>query len=67
MSKPDEIKITILDDGTIRMETDTVSTPNHLSAEQFLAQVGRLAGGDTTTTRKAATHTHATEGIRHQH
>lgn len=66
-NKPDEITITILEDGTIRMETDNISGPNHLNAEQFLAQVGRLAGGETKSTRKSAAHTHATEGIHHTH
>lgn len=67
MAQPDAIKITILDDGTIKMETDIISGPNHVNAEQFLAQIGRLAGGDTTSTRKNATHGHQTEGLHHTH
>ena len=44
MSK-DTIIITVLDTGLIKTETDKVSQPNHSSAEAFLREVGRLAGG----------------------
>ena len=59
----DSIKITILDDGTIKVETDEVGQANHLSAEKFLAEMSRLAGGSSETLRRphahgAHTHTH---------
>ena len=41
----DSLRITILEDGTIRTETDRVSAPNHSSAEGFLNFISRLAGG----------------------
>ena len=41
----DAINIKILDDGTIRVETDKISGPNHLGAEQFLREMSKLAGG----------------------
>ena len=41
----DKIQITILQDGTIRVETDKISGANHLNAEQFLREMSRLAGG----------------------
>ena len=43
----DKIKITILSDGTIKMETDEVSLPNHVNAEGFLREISRLAGGES--------------------
>lgn len=44
----DQIKITILDDGTIKVETDKISGPNHLNSEQFLREMSKLAGGEVT-------------------
>jgi hypothetical protein len=41
----DEMKITILDDGTIRVETDSISQANHMTAEAFLRNVATAAGG----------------------
>ncbi len=40
----DAMTITILDDGTIKVETDKVSQANHMTAEAFLRNVA-LAGG----------------------
>ncbi len=45
---PDKMQITILADGTIRVETDKISGPNHLNAEQFLREMSKLAGGEVT-------------------
>lgn len=59
---PDKITITILDDGTIKSETDKVSMPNHQSAERFLLDVGRLAGGEVT-----KEHRHGTAWHQHTH
>ena len=44
----DVIKIQILDDGTIKTETDKVSMPNHQNAEMFLRETFKLAGGKAT-------------------
>ena len=57
--KNDEIEIEILLDGGIKVTTDPVSGANHQNAEQFLREMGRLAGGDTTRARR---HNH-----KHQH
>ena len=63
----DELKITILDDGTIKVETDQVGQANHMSADKFLAEMARLAGGQTETVRKSAGHTHTHHGVAHSH
>ncbi len=42
----DKIKITILEDGTIKVDTDKISMPNHLSAERMLAGTFALLGGE---------------------
>ena len=48
----DKIKITILEDGTIKVDSDRVSMPNHMNAEQFLRNMFTLAGGTITRTFK---------------
>lgn len=65
----DTINITILDDGTIKTETDKISAPNHSSAEGFLSWVARMAGGQTKRVGKgvaSTTHTHQ-HGETHTH
>lgn len=51
----DQVKITILEDGTIKVETGKISGPNHLNAEQFLREMSRLAGGTVEIKRRTAT------------
>lgn len=54
----DTLKMIILEDGTIRTDTDRVSAPNHQSAEAFLSDITRATGGEATRTRKAHGHVH---------
>jgi hypothetical protein len=64
----DNIIITVLEDGTIKSETDRVSQPNHMSAEAFLRDVGRLAGGTVEKKHKHGhTHHHHEQGQEAQH
>jgi len=64
----DKMSITILPDGTIKIETNKISGPNHLSAEKFVKAVNELAGGDTTATRKVvAMHNHEHNAHTHTH
>ena len=58
----DTLQVDILPDGTIKTTTDQVSGPNHQTAEQFLAMVAKLSGGETTRTKRKQAHAHA-----HQH
>jgi hypothetical protein len=58
----DILKITILDDGTIKTETDPISAANHSSAEAFLSDVTKLAGGPVERKRKAGHHHHHHHG-----
>ena len=65
----DTIKITVLEDGTIKTETDKVSMPNHANAEAFLRDMGRLAGGPVVRKAKhgfVLSHTHQ-DGHTHSH
>ena len=59
----DKMQITILEDGTIKMDSDRISMPNHSSAEQFVRAVAREAGGSTT---KKSKHKHGHLG-HHSH
>lgn len=63
--KNDEIRIEIMEDGRIKMDSDRISQPSHASAEAFVREVSRLAGGKTE--RKAKTkHSHGHHGA-HSH
>lgn len=64
----DKIKIKVLDDGSIRIETDKVSALNHTGAENFLREIAKLAGGKVDSKQKHGTqpHTHA-NGVTHTH
>jgi hypothetical protein len=44
---PDDIKVTIMPDGTIKTETGKVSGPNHSTAEKLLLDIQKAAGGKT--------------------
>jgi len=58
----DNIEITILPDGTLKIETDKVSMPNHKNAEELLQWFARMTGGESKRVRKP--HAHANV---HQH
>lgn len=61
----DKIKISVLEDGSIKIETDKVSMPNHTNAENFLKEMFKLAGGNLA---KKAKHAFAhVSGKTHQH
>jgi len=64
----DEMRITVLEDGSLKIEVDRISAPNHLSAESFLHDTIKLCGGPHKQTRKQghAHHGHG-HGQAHQH
>jgi len=64
---PDIINLTILPDGTLKLETDKVSMQNHLNAENFLREIGKVAGGKITVTHKHGAHSHSHAHGEHQH
>jgi hypothetical protein len=67
---PDQMKIEILEDGTISVTTDKISGTNHVSADQFLNEVAKMAGGKRETVKRkerySHTHSHA-DGHAHSH
>ena len=60
----DIIEVTILPDGSIKIETSKVSGPNHTSAENFLRDVEAASGHKAKRSRKADVHVH---GHTHTH
>lgn len=66
MFKSDTIQIEVLEDGTIKVTTDPISGANHANAEQFLAFMSTLAGGETTRVKRGDAHSHS-HGHGHSH
>jgi hypothetical protein len=63
----DELRIEILPDGTIKVETDEVSQANHASAEAFLRLINQMCGGEQSRKRKAHAHVHGHAKHHHKH
>jgi hypothetical protein len=69
----DAMEFTIEEDGTISIKTDKVSATNHVSADQLLALIRKLAGGEVSTKRRVdiplieALHAHTHDGHTHTH
>lgn len=54
----DQMQITILDDGTIKVETDRISQANHMTAEAFMRNMASACGGKQDRKQKHGTHHH---------
>jgi hypothetical protein len=52
------ITCTILENGTVRIDTDQISGPNHATAEAALQWIANQLGGDVTRTRRVDIHQH---------
>lgn len=64
----DTMKITILEDGTIKIETDKVSMPNHAGAEALIREMVNAAGGESKRERKVGSVMHSHDGVHfHEH
>lgn len=48
----DKMEVEILEDGTIKIETDKISMVNHSTAEAFMRNVATSAGGQQTRKHK---------------
>lgn len=49
---PDTMNLEILEDGTISISTDKISGTNHVSADEFIEEVAKAAGGEHTVQKK---------------
>lgn len=65
----DVLKVTILADGSLKIDTGKVSMPNHANAEAFLLDLARGCGGDTERKKKPGSfgHSHVHDGVLHSH
>jgi hypothetical protein len=61
----DTMKITVLADGMIKVETSSITTGNHVNADAFVRLISHLAGGDTEIEQKQRHH-HAVQ-TEHEH
>jgi len=67
---PNNIRCTILDNGTVRIDTDQITGPAHQAAEAALLWIARELGGEVTRTSNKHGHTHThdhTHDHDHQH
>lgn len=64
----DNITCTILEDGTVRVDTDKISGPNHSNAEAALQFLAKELGGDVhrVSRHPATQHIHE-HGHEHSH
>ena len=64
-----EMELTILPDGTIKVNTGNMAGEHHASADEFLKLVHQLAGGarETKSTRDQAHHHHHHHHEHHHH
>lgn len=60
--RTDKFTVEILPDGTLKLETDEVSTANHTNAENLLREMSKLCGGPV-----AIRHKHGKAGHNHSH
>lgn len=60
MSAPSkgQLDIRVLADGTLRIETGDMSGVNHKSADQFLAEMARVMGGEVEIQKAEHPHHH---------
>ncbi len=68
-----QMRVTILEDGTIKTETGDMAGPSHQAADDFLKDLARLAGGAVTEEKIGKGHhhhhghAHTHEGETHTH
>ena len=69
MSREDKMTMTILEDGTARLEVDGISGANHVRADALVAEFAKLMGGKVKTSKRpqAMSHTHHHGGQTHKH
>lgn len=60
----DKLKVTILADGALKIETDKISDANHMSADRFMAFLADELGVVPERVRKTKGHAHAHD---HEH
>ena len=64
-----EMELTILEDGTIKINTGNMAGEHHASADEFIKLVQQLAGGarESKSTREHHHHHHGHHNHEHHH
>ena len=63
---PDVMNIEVLEDGTIKITTDSISPANHANADEFMELVGELGGGVPVMTKTKEEHHHYTNTVQNR-
>lgn len=63
----DKMEIEVLDDGTLKISTDQISTANHTNAEGLQRELIKVSGGEVDRQKKAGMHYHEHGGVYHSH
>lgn len=58
----DTFKVTVLPDGSVKVETDKIGDVNHMSADGFIKWMAMQLGGETTSQPVHHGHTHSGAG-----
>ena len=61
----DTMNVTILPDGSLKIETDRISQANHMTAEAFMRNVASAAGGKQQRKHKQGFLGAAAHAVRH--
>jgi len=57
----DKMNITVLEDGTLKVETDKISGGNHIGAERLILELIKAQGGASKRERRGHHHHHGHE------
>ena len=65
----DIIRVSITEEGIVKLDTDRISAVNHVTAERLVGEIAKLAGGTTTKRHKhgGKLHSHHHEGEHESH
>lgn len=58
----DRMTLTVLEDGTARLEIDGISGANHAQADKIVAEFARLMGGELKIEKRKEGHAHRHAG-----
>ena len=69
MAKEDKMTLTILEDGTAKLEVDGISAANHTSADRIVKEFAAMMGGPLKIEHSTKKHSHQHQhgGVKHEH
>lgn len=63
----DKMTLTILEDGTAKLEVDGISGANHVKADKLVEEFSKLLGGELHVGKRPEAASHARHHHRHDH